>query len=336
MIDQSTINILDLVPTRLKRVAGTGGGEHHGPCPRCGGRDRFAVQPNAPGGGRWSCRQCSPRWGDAVALVMWLEGLDFRAALEHLGLEGSPPQRPTRPTRPARQPQREGPRAGTLRADYACNDPAWQAAAEDFVSRGMDTLHSPQGERARDYLEGRGLGEHIVAAAGLGLNDEDQHQQWGPLRVWLPRGIIIPWHRDGEGYWKINIRRPAGDPKYIQAAGGGNALYWSHTVGSSSTVLLVEGELDALLVRTECPVMLRAGLSTVATGSTAGARVLRWVARLAIAREVLVAMDADEAGDAAAEWWLQALPNARRLRPLAHDVGEMYGLGMSVEEWIRS
>src|ERR687886_594278 len=54
--------------TRLKKVAMTGGGEHAGPCPFCGGRDRFRVQPAR---GRWWCRGCSdgPRWQDAIGYV---------------------------------------------------------------------------------------------------------------------------------------------------------------------------------------------------------------------------------------------------------------------------
>ena len=54
--------------TRLKKVASTGGGEYAGPCPFCGGRDRFRVQPLR---GRWWCRGCSdgPRWQDAIGYV---------------------------------------------------------------------------------------------------------------------------------------------------------------------------------------------------------------------------------------------------------------------------
>jgi phage/plasmid primase-like uncharacterized protein len=49
----------------LRRVAAAQGGEYAGPCPFCGGRDRFVVQPAR---GRWMCRRCAPRWDDAIAL----------------------------------------------------------------------------------------------------------------------------------------------------------------------------------------------------------------------------------------------------------------------------
>ena len=65
--------------TRLKKVASTGGGEYAGPCPFCGGRDRFRVQPEK---GRWWCRGCSdgPRWQDAIGYVRRREGLGFAEA----------------------------------------------------------------------------------------------------------------------------------------------------------------------------------------------------------------------------------------------------------------
>jgi DNA primase len=61
---------------RLKKIATTRDGEFAGPCPFCGGRDRFRVQPQE---GLWFCRQCSPdgRWQDAIAFVMRRDGVLF-------------------------------------------------------------------------------------------------------------------------------------------------------------------------------------------------------------------------------------------------------------------
>lgn len=48
--------------TQLKKVAMSGGGEWAGPCPFCGGDDRFHVQ---PGQNRWLCRMCTDaKWKD--------------------------------------------------------------------------------------------------------------------------------------------------------------------------------------------------------------------------------------------------------------------------------
>jgi hypothetical protein len=53
------------------------GAEKVGPCPVCGGRDRFSIR---PGKGVWNCRHCGG--GDGVALVRHVMGLDFPAALD--------------------------------------------------------------------------------------------------------------------------------------------------------------------------------------------------------------------------------------------------------------
>lgn len=56
-------------------------GELVGPCPMCGGRDRFAIKLST---GQFLCRKCDLSGGDAVALVMGVMGFEFRAALAWL------------------------------------------------------------------------------------------------------------------------------------------------------------------------------------------------------------------------------------------------------------
>jgi hypothetical protein len=73
------------------------------------------------------------------------------------------------------------------------------------------------------------------------------------------------------------------------------------------------------------PGLIPAGLSILAGRPKEGKS---W---LALAPVVLVAFDADKvgadgspgAGDCAAAWWLNVLPNAVRLRPLLHDVNSL-------------
>ena len=53
----------------------------HGPCPICGGRDRFRFD-DREGRGTWFCNACGS--GDGVALAMAVLNVDFRAAAERL------------------------------------------------------------------------------------------------------------------------------------------------------------------------------------------------------------------------------------------------------------
>jgi phage/plasmid primase-like uncharacterized protein len=54
-----------------------------GPCPACGGTDRFAVTPTK---GLWHCRHCQ-KGGDVIALVQHLDGGGFLDAVETLAGE---------------------------------------------------------------------------------------------------------------------------------------------------------------------------------------------------------------------------------------------------------
>ena len=105
--------------------------------------------------------------------------------------------------------------------------------------------------------------------------------------MWLPRGVVIPWLIDGS-LWRVNIRRPAGEPKYIGPVGSANGLYHADGLVAGTPAMLLEGELDALTIKQHAGDLV----VPVATGSTGGARRTRWIARLALCSLVLVAFDA--------------------------------------------
>ena len=95
--------------------------------------------------------------------------------------------------------------------------------------------------------------------------------------------------------------------------------------------MLVEGEFDALTIRQEASDLVVA----VASGSTMGARRIKWLARLALAPLVLVAFDADDAGEQASNYWLDVLENARRWRPYWDDASGLAHDGADVRAWIQ-
>ena len=333
-MDTSRIDLLSLAGryTKLKKVAGTGGGEWHGPCPMCGGEDRFQVQPNNK---RWACRQCSPRWQDAIELVKAVEGVDFKAACERLGLtlesngvsHSNPTVRNSRTVQPSN--------ILALNPTYtALTDRAWQRYAHDFVWDSTECLWTDCGAKALQYLLDRGLTRPVISDAYLGYNDHERRLEWGETEVWLPRGITIPWHFERH-YWRVNIRRPAGEPKYIGPAGAANGLYQAHRIKPYSIVVMVEGEFDALVLRSQAPDLCQRGFVPVATGTASWARVLRWVSMVSMASFVLLAFDTDDAGDSAAAWWGSQLGSkSYRLKPLAHDITDMWKAGHSISNWM--
>lgn len=315
-------NILDYVPTKLRWKAHTNGGEHAGPCPWCGGRDRFRVWPNSGDRGRFWCRQCG-RSGDTITLLTELRGVSFAEAADMLG--GALSQ-------PARQLGQPAPGQGKA---LAPPPKIWRSRAWALTEASITHLWSDKGTRARKWLLARGLTDETMHVASLGYNPEDRREparKWGLDReqeVFIPRGITIPWMIKSD-IWRFNVRRPAGTPRYIGPAGSSNGLYNVDDVMPGAPVVLVEGEIDALSV------MQVAGIPAVATGSTSGSRRYTWVLRLMKASQVLIAFDSDEAGEKAAAFWFEALPNASRLRPYWDDANAMLQEGIDLKAWVAS
>jgi phage/plasmid primase-like uncharacterized protein len=108
-----------------------------GPCPRCGGTDRFSIHVAKK---CWNCRVCKPAGitGDVIGLVQWLDRCEFAAAIETLTGEVRPPARPI--DQAVRRQQAADP-AETLR--YA--ERIWNASAPIAGTPGAA------------YLAGRGI-----------------------------------------------------------------------------------------------------------------------------------------------------------------------------------
>lgn len=332
---KARVDLVDLAgrEVRLKKIATTRGGEWAGPCPFCGGRDRFRVQPET---GLWFCRQCSPdgRWQDAIAFVIRRDGVPFAEACRILGASPSELGELVRSSRPRQAP------AGQLAPDH--EPPAvWRERAARFVEESEQVLWSPDGGRARAYLERRGLQADTLRDWHVGFNAADRREpsaSWGieGADVWLARGIVLPWFID-VALWQttlsqVKIRRaePQGD-KYAAIRGGHPVLYGAHTLAPGSPAVMTEGEIDTLLVSQA----VHDRTATVSLGSAS-----RWPTRygallLAQATPLLVAYDIDTEGEKGAERIRQLAPRARRIRPpVGKDVGEFVESGGRVKAWI--
>jgi hypothetical protein len=122
--------------------------EHCGPCPRCGGVDRFSINTKK---GVWNCRGCD-KGGDVIDLVEHLDGVDFIAACTTLA---------------GPRPKRDG-------AAYPPNNRA-------TVQPGGLTLEQYSAAKALsiDFLREHGLsdmtfaGRSAVRIAYLGANGEE-------------------------------------------------------------------------------------------------------------------------------------------------------------------
>lgn len=312
--------------TRLKRTSSSRGGQYNGPCPWCGGIDRFRVQPHYSLYGFFACNQCGHS-GTAIDYLMLQRGMSKYEALAKIGWtprDGSPLQLVIPRHAQTNQPHWEEP------------PEQWQKAASAFYEACQQVLWSERGKDALDYLRGRGLSDETIRKAMLGYHPgawRAPAKQWG-WTTWLAQGIVIPWLLEG-GIWRLTIRDEriaAGNRRYLQVPGGSNGLYLAQSLLlRRPAVVLVEGEFDALSIAQECGDLV----AVIATGTTHGSHTPRWISLLARQVRVLVAFDAEEdKGDAAAQWWLDRLAHAERLRPLWKDANQMLQDGANLREWI--
>lgn len=121
------------------------GRELIGPCPRCGGTDRFGINTQKR---VFGCRKCGGS-GGSIDLVMFVMGMDFRAALEWLcgSLQGvSPEERRARERQAEENRHRNEARAKAERAE------AIKGAREIW-----EAARPAQGTPVHDYLALRGI-----------------------------------------------------------------------------------------------------------------------------------------------------------------------------------
>lgn len=306
--------------TSLKKVSFK---EYAGPCPRCGGSDRFRVQPGRKDNGAWMCRNCwdpaTKGWGDGIEYLRQMRGMSFSEAKNHLAGELDSLLERTERVKAYVEP--------TATGRNAPPNNKWQAWTARYVEQAIARLWSSAGLPGLDYLHSRGLKDATIKAAQLGYEEIDS----------IPY-VVIPWHVGDGQYWRVNKRdiRPdvPHDQRYKNIAGSSNAgLYGGELLTRKRPTFLVEGELDALSIAQEAGDL---PINVVATGGLDCSRVPRWVARLARVPHVLVAYDNEQRGEEASNTWLKILThNALRYRPLAKDANAMLLQGWSIRTWVQ-
>lgn len=349
--------------TRLKKKSVH---EYSGPCPGCGGNDRFSVK--ASGDGLWvfQCRGCwdaseslgdrgrKRGWGDKVdyltlyrgakiedallevlrdQLITFEEAYKRYAAAKHLPYEVAASRLQALGANSEQSTViRQQHRLSGKHLDW--QSPSWQQVTGNAIKAYVKSLWDEEDTTALDYARARGLKDETIRRARLGYT----------VRGGIPRLIVPVYNRcfhdyDEAGWYFAVYRRDLrpdipSEERWQDAPGGTkNELYLADCLMRKRPTILTEAALDALSVVQECDTTL---VNVVATGSANCGQQTKWLARLALMPLVLVAFDADEPGDENAQWWLDRLKNARRLRPVLHDVNDMLMQGWDVEQWVMS
>ena len=320
-------------------IKSKGNGEYCGPCPSCGGRDRFLVWPEHPSGatgGRFLCRGCGAQ-GDAVEFLRTFRGMNYREACEALRIE----------------PDRRNGHVmtnSTARKEWAPEperlpSAVWMEQAARLVATCGAGIGAGPG---LETLRGRGLAVETARALGIGWNPADRYDRrvdWGlddevnpktgrPRKVWLPKGLVLPIRRK-TGIAALLIRRAewkAEDdlPKYWQVKGSGDGCFCIGKPGLP--VVLVESFLDAALVWQEGRDLVAACALTGATKKPdAGTTVF-----LREAPFILWSLDFDAPGRKAWAWWRERFTVKAWPCAAGKDPGEMLKAGVPIRLWVEA
>lgn len=156
---------------------------------------------------------------------------------------------------------------------------AWHAALSQQMSRYL--------------IQQRGLSEEIIAEFKLGTGHDGS--------------LVIPI-KNKDGQWTHAKRRYSNKtPKYKIPAGAKASLFGAHLLSETDSVIICEGELDAILLNSR-------GFVAVSATTGAGTFQEEWVEQLQDKPSIFIVMDNDSAGEQGAIQIGKKLPHARLVK----------------------
>ena len=291
-----------------KKMASTHGGEYKGPCPWCGGDDRFSIHPSNE---HYVCRRCGAA-GDSITFTMKFHNMPYLKACIELGREPKFNNSTSIYNRIIKE--------DTWTPRETCHPClTWQAKAEAVAFNAFKFLMSLNGKTHREFLSARGISIQSIKKARLGYNqsavsfdraswglDSEQLKTGGTggqKSIWIPEGFIIPFFQNDK-IVRIRVRQadPNANQRYILVAGS-STEYMSFpgdkSIAPADTAFLVEAELDAILCNQEF------GESTTiyAIGNTTARPDMTTHEELTKKKKIILCLDNDDAGIHETTWW---------------------------------
>lgn len=319
------MNLVDFVQSKGFPLAKqSSGGEWAGPCPFCGGNDRFRVfedggRAGAAIPGRYFCRQCGAK-GDYVSWLIDFENLSPAEALTSAGCSraGQKADKGRKcakmSTNHARNSETNRNKGETVSAVSASE--TWSGQAERVLSSAMQSMTA---DSAGAFFHGeRGLSFETCKALGFGWQTSNSFtaaELWGlpaGKKVVVPAGAVLPVHRSGRVV-SLLVRRSTP----YRVPGTDRELRF-HEVRGGAKVPFLCGPFGAPLVVCES-ILCAASVYQASGGKVAALATLgaskpildaEAVDFLKSAAVVLVAADDDEAGGNLKEIVRQVCPDA--------------------------
>lgn len=332
-------NILEMMQNDgsvLNHAAHTNGGEFKGPCPWCGGDDRFTVWPIM---GKYICRKCD-KSGDAIQYLRDFRNMTYFEACAAAGVE---PEIREKVFGLSSKPIEWKPReVRPVSVD-------WQTRATAFLFGAFKNLMSGTCKPRREWLNNRGIKNETIKACRLGWNPRSvsfDRASWGlpvengkngkPKSVWIPEGLIIPYFEDGK-LVRLRIRQenPTTSDRYILVPGSSMAFF--NHAGSvfdkERPSMVDESELDGILVQQEAGELVNVfsiGNSTARPDQATHGMLIRcpWV---------FASLDCDDAGAKETKWWVKQYDARVWTVPAGKDPGEaVEEFGVNIKTWVQA
>lgn len=335
---------------QFKKAAKTGGGEYQGPCPWCGGNDRFVVH---LGRNLYWCRKCNQS-GDKIKFIMDYKFMDYPEACRYLRIPMSTQSRPLTINRTDADNHQFTPASPS---NFPCA--AWQSKMQGILFQAYKALMSANGAPTRAYLLSRGITAQTIKRFRLGWMSApatfgiDSGDGTGPQPHRVPAGILIPWFRvdpaDGrEKLFRIRCRVDRNHPaqqsamadKYgpyqIIKGAPGDPMVIPAALPSHYYVI-VESELDGILINQDAGDLV----NVIALGSsTARPDTQLWAALTAPSSRIILSLDFDKSGELQTTWWLNQFHNdpakiTVNYPPDGKDPGEMVSAHrLPIRPWV--
>ncbi|MFQ1862983.1 DUF927 domain-containing protein [Aeromonas veronii] len=198
----------------------------HGPCPACGGKDRFRLDDKG-GRGTWICNQCGS--GDGLDLVCRVLSTTPKAAAELLAPLVGLSAGGLDPVELERIHQQQQARAEQERKR---SEQQRQKAARRAADIMADT-----GQGESPYLERKGFGSHLSAVNRTLIREGGENFPAGSL--------VVALTDEGGALVNVQLIRADGSKRYL--AGGQKAGAY-HRIEGGALVAVVEGYATGLSV----------------------------------------------------------------------------------------
>ena len=197
-------------------------GRHHGPCPVCGGKDRFRFD-DKEGRGTWFCSQCDPQSGGGLLLLSRFLGKPtIEVANELLG----------------NTPERS--RAPVYRSFVS--DDQIRKANHEQARKGAEALLASSELRSHPYMSDRGLdGKWLVNGEPI----------MGKDRVVIQPGdlLLVPVYKaDGDGSKLVNVQKIKANKEKRPLYGGDMAAVYHKIDGHQKLIAIAEGYATVVTV----------------------------------------------------------------------------------------